>query len=108
MVFCRYMDANNEESFASKKSLGIGEKLIFTWEEVSMLQATYYILDTADVLFDLGLVPTEIYAKKLINQGMILGDSALVNRKIETANIFLQNTHEIIEYKIKCRRINCK
>ena len=35
----------------------------------------------AKILFDLGHLPVEEYAKKLINQGMILGSSAFVYRK---------------------------
>ena len=35
-------------------------------------------------LFDLGHLPVEEYAKKLINQGMILGSSAFVYRKAGT------------------------
>ena len=98
--FNRYMDANNEESFASKESLEY-------WREVDIYlggseHATGHLLYSRFwqmFLFDLGLVPTEIYAKKLINQGMILGDSALVNEKLKLANIFLQNLLKIIEYK---------
>ena len=35
-------------------------------------------------MYDRGWVPTEEYAKKLINQGMILGTSAIVYRKSGT------------------------
>ena len=39
-------------------------------------------------LFDLGILPVEEYAKKLINQGMILGRSSFVYR-VEGENKFV-------------------
>ena len=39
-------------------------------------------------LYDLDLVPVKDYAKKLINQGMILGNSAFISREVGTDNYF--------------------
>ena len=108
--FNRYMDANNEESFASKESLEY-------WREVDIYlggseHATGHLLYSRFwqmFLFDLGLVPTEIYAKKLINQGMILGDSALVNRKIETGEYIsaeLAENHRVQKLNVDVSIVN--
>ena len=79
--FNRYMDANNTEAFASKEALDY-------WQDVDLYiggseHATGHLLYSRfwqKFLFDKGLVPVDEYAKKLINQGMILGTSAFVYR----------------------------
>jgi leucyl-tRNA synthetase len=108
--FNRYMDANNEKSFASKESLQY-------WREVDIYMggsehATGHLLYSRFwqmFLYDLGLVPTEIYAKKLINQGMILGDSAIVNRKIITGEYIsaeLVENHRVQKLNVDVSIIN--
>jgi len=87
--FNRYMDPNNENEFASKESLDY-------WKEVDLYiggseHATGHLLYARfwqKFLFDKGLVPVDEFAKKLINQGMILGTSAFVYRE-EGTNTFL-------------------
>ena len=77
--FNRYMDATNTEEFASKESLDY-------WKEVDLYiggseHATGHLLYARfwqKFLFDKGIVPVDEFAKKLINQGMILGTSAFV------------------------------
>ena len=77
--FNRYMDASNSEQFASKESLEY-------WKEVDLYiggseHATGHLLYARfwqKFLFDKGIVPVDEFAKKLINQGMILGTSAFV------------------------------
>ncbi len=87
--FNRYMDATNEGEFASKKSLDY-------WKEVDLYiggseHATGHLLYARfwqKFLFDKGIVPVDEFAKKLINQGMILGTSAFVYR-VEGTNTFV-------------------
>ncbi|WP_396148055.1 leucine--tRNA ligase [Flavobacterium sp.] len=77
----RYMDAQNENEFASEEALKY-------WESVDLYiggseHATGHLLYSRfwnKFLKDRGYAPTEEPFKKLINQGMILGDSAFVNR----------------------------
>lgn len=77
----RYMDAKNEENFASKEALDY-------WESVDLYiggseHATGHLLYARfwnKFLKDKGFAPTEEPFKKLINQGMILGMSAFVYR----------------------------
>lgn len=79
--FYRYMDANNENEFASKEAIDY-------WQDVDLYlggteHATGHLLYSRfwnKFLYDLGFVPKDEYAKKLINQGMIMGRSSLVYR----------------------------
>ncbi len=82
--FLRYMDAQNENAFASKKALDY-------WRDVDLyvggtehavghlLYARFY----QKFLFDTGYVPTQEPFKKLINQGMIRGRSNFIYRANE-------------------------
>ena len=89
--FNRYMDAHNSDEFASKEALDY-------WQEVDLYiggseHATGHLLYARfwqKFLFDLGHLPVDEFAKKLINQGMILGTSAFVAR-IEGSNTFVSN-----------------
>jgi leucyl-tRNA synthetase len=77
----RYMDAQNENEFASEEALKY-------WESVDLYiggseHATGHLLYSRfwnKFLKDRGYAPTEEPFKKLINQGMILGMSAYVYR----------------------------
>lgn len=77
----RYMDAHNENEFASKDALAY-------WESVDLYiggseHATGHLLYSRfwnKFLKDKGFAPTEEPFKKLINQGMILGMSAFIYR----------------------------
>ncbi|SFC92948.1 leucyl-tRNA synthetase [Algibacter lectus] len=79
--FNRYMDSTNTEEFASKEAMDY-------WKDVDLYiggseHATGHLLYSRfwqKFLFDKGVVPVDEFAKKLINQGMILGTSAFVNR----------------------------
>ncbi|MDO6760614.1 class I tRNA ligase family protein [Tamlana sp. 2_MG-2023] len=79
--FNRYMDSTNENEFASQEALNY-------WKDVDLYiggseHATGHLLYSRfwqKFLFDKGVVPVDEFAKKLINQGMILGTSAFVYR----------------------------
>jgi leucyl-tRNA synthetase len=79
--FNRYMDAHNTDEFASQEALNY-------WKDVDLYiggseHATGHLLYARfwqNFLFDRGRVPVEEFAKKLINQGMILGMSAFIYR----------------------------
>ena len=78
--FNRYMDSNNDGEFVSKEAVDY-------WKEVDLYiggseHATGHLLYARfwqKFLFDRGLLPVDEFAKKLINQGMILGTSAFIN-----------------------------
>ncbi len=81
--FYRYMDANNPSVFASKEAVDY-------WKQVDLYMggtehAVGHLLYSRFwnlFMYDLGLVPEKEYAKKLVNQGMILGRSLFLDTKI--------------------------
>ena len=97
----RYMDAHNENEFASADALKY-------WENVDLYiggseHATGHLLYSRfwnKFLKDRGYAPTEEPFKKLINQGMILGESAFVFIVLLQSRTTLSSTEIIIEDKI--------
>ncbi len=87
--FLRYMDANNEDEFVSKKAQAY-------WQNVDLYiggseHATGHLLYSRfwnKFLYDMGYITTDEPFKKLINQGMILGTSAFAYR-IKDTNKFV-------------------
>lgn len=87
--FNRYMDPHNEKVIFSQEAVNY-------WQQVDLYiggseHATGHLLYARfwqKFMYDLGLVPVDEFAKKLINQGMILGTSAFVYRE-EGTNSFL-------------------
>ena len=83
--FNRYMDPRNEEAIYSKEAINY-------WQDVDLYiggieHATGHLLYSRfwqKFMFDRGWATKEEYAKKLINQGMILGTSAFVYREEST------------------------
>jgi leucyl-tRNA synthetase len=100
----RYMDAQNENDFASEDALKY-------WESVDLYiggseHATGHLLYSRfwnKFLKDRGYAPTEEPFKKLINQGMILGMSAFVYRissiTRDTASRFIDKNINILVSK---------
>lgn len=106
----RYMDAHNEDRFASKEALAY-------WESVDLYiggseHATGHLLYSRfwnKFLKDKGFAPTEEPFKKLINQGMILGTSALVYRVSGTNKYVsknLKNDYETEALHIDVNMVN--
>ncbi|GER60362.1 leucine--tRNA ligase [Patiriisocius marinus] len=90
--FFRYMDSKNEDVFASKEALDY-------WKNVDLYiggseHGTGHLLYSrfwVKFLHDRGFVTVDEPFQKMINQGMILGTSAFVNR-IEGTNTFVSAT----------------
>lgn len=84
----RYMDATNSGEFASKEAINY-------WKAVDLYiggseHATGHLLYSRfwnKFLKDLGYVPEDEFAKKLINQGMIQGRSNFVYRLKDSAKV---------------------
>lgn len=91
----RYMDAKNENDFASEDALKY-------WENVDLYiggseHATGHLLYSRfwnKFLKDRGFAPTEEPFKKLINQGMILGMSAFVYRIEYSINLAWESNED--------------
>ncbi|RLD28670.1 MAG: leucine--tRNA ligase, partial [Bacteroidetes bacterium] len=81
--FNRYMDSDNPDEIFSQEAINY-------WQQVDLYiggseHATGHLLYSRfwqKFMFDKGLVPHDEFAKKLINQGMILGTSACVCKLI--------------------------
>jgi leucyl-tRNA synthetase len=94
--FNRYMDVHNPNEFVSKEAVEY-------WQDVDLYiggseHATGHLLYSRfwqKFLFDKGIVPVDEYAKKLINQGMIMGTSAFVYRVEE---VFIHKKKSLEEY----------
>jgi len=79
--FLRYMDPNNDREFASRDALNY-------WKDIDLYiggseHATGHLLYFrfwTKFLYDLGFIPVDEPAKKLVNQGMIQGTSCLIYR----------------------------
>ena len=110
--FNRYMDPNNFNHFASSEALEY-------WREIDLYvggseHATGHLLYSRFwqyFLFDHGLVPVADYAKKLINQGMILGNSAFIHR-LKNSDTFLSagiaQKHETQRIHVDISFVNIK
>ena len=95
--FNRFMDPRNEDELVSAERVNY-------WKEVDLYiggseHATTHLLYARfwqHFMFDLGKVPQPEFARKLINQGMITGLSAIVYRKSGTQQYF---SHNLIDHK---------
>jgi len=108
--FNRYMDAQNPDAFVSPEAVGY-------WENIDLYiggseHATGHLLYARfwqKFLHDRGYLPKEEFAKKLINQGMILGTSAIVYR-ISGTNTYvsynLKDKHQTEELRVDVNLIN--
>lgn len=102
--YLRYMDAGNDTCFASTEAMNY-------WREVDLYMGgaehatghLMYFRFWTKFLFDLGCIPVNEPARKLINQGMIQGVSALVYR-IDGTNTFvsagLREQHHTIAHHV--------
>ena len=87
--FYRYMDSTNKDSFVSKEAINY-------WKGVDLYlggseHATGHLLYSRfyqKFLFDLNILPINEYASKLINQGMILGNSSFIYRERGTNKFY--------------------
>ena len=92
--FNRYMDAKNTDAIFSEDAINY-------WQDVDLYiggseHATGHLLYSRfwqKFMFDKGLVPKDEFAKKLINQGMITGTSAIVSR--------IANSNKFVSYGLK-------
>ncbi|MCL4144373.1 UNVERIFIED_CONTAM: hypothetical protein GTU68_061408, partial [Idotea baltica] len=92
--FNRYMDPNNDGEIFSQEAINY-------WQDVDLYiggseHATGHLLYSRfwqKFMFDKGLVPQDEFAKKLINQGMILGTSAFVYQIFDVS--FVNSSNEL-------------
>ncbi len=105
--FYRYMDPTNDKEFISEES----QKY---WKDIDIYfggseHATGHLLYSRfyqKFLYDLDYLNHDEYSKKLINQGMILGNSAFIYRKSDTNQYISSNL--ISNTKVDKVRIDIK
>ena len=108
--FNRYMDPRNTKEIFSKEAIEY-------WQQVDLYiggseHATGHLLYARfwqKFMFDKGLVPVDEFAKKLINQGMILGTSAIIHRVSGTNQYVskrLKENHETDKLRVDVKLIN--
>ena len=105
--FYRYMDPTNSENFVSEDSQNY-------WSDIDVYfggseHATGHLLYSRfyqKFLYDLNLLKKDEYAKKLVNQGMILGNSAFIYRKSGTSEYLSKSL--ISKIKVDKIRIDIK
>ena len=108
--FNRYMDPDNISEW-------VGEKALDYWQDVDFYigggeHATGHLLYSRfwqKFLFDLGYVASDEYAKKLVNQGMILGNSAFIYRKKGTQTFLSKGLiadHEVEPIHVDVSMVN--
>ena len=105
--FYRYMDPTNNENFVSEDSQNY-------WSDIDVYfggseHATGHLLYSRfyqKFLYDLNLLKKDEYAKKLVNQGMILGNSAFIYRKSGTSEYLSKSL--ISKIKVDKIRIDIK
>ena len=93
--FLRYMDPQNPDEFCSKAALDY-------WQDVDLYVGgtehavghLMYARFWHKFLYDLGKVPTQEPFKKLINQGMIQGESAFINVDMESKIVYNQKNEK--------------
>jgi leucyl-tRNA synthetase len=79
--FLRYMDAHNDQRFASKEAVNYWQNIdLYIGGAEHSTGHLLYVRFWTKFLYDLGLIPVIEPAKKLINQGMIQGVSSFVYR----------------------------
>ena len=108
--FIRYVDPKNIEDFASS------EKIDY-WQNVDLYiggaeHATGHLLYSrfwSKILFDLGHIPFQEPFQKLINQGMIQGNSALVYRDKNTGRFISKGkkkNYQVISFHVDINFLN--
>ncbi len=106
----RYMDPHNTGEFASKKALDY-------WKDVDVYIGgsehgtghLLYVRFWTKFLYDMGFLPVDEPAKKLINQGMIQGRSSFIYElKITQTNLPDINTHVFLSDDVVNNYLNSK
>jgi leucyl-tRNA synthetase len=83
--FLRYMDPHNEKEFVSKEAANYWQQIdLYIGGAEHSTGHLLYVRFCTKFLYDLGLIPINEPAKKLINQGMIQGVSSFVYRSNKT------------------------
>lgn len=88
--FLRYMDPHNDETFASKEKTSYWNKVdVYVGGSEHATGHLLYARFWTKFLYDLGYIDFDEPFQKLINQGMILGNSAIIFRLKDTPDTYI-------------------
>lgn len=106
--FYRYMDVHNKNAFASQEKINYWRNVdIYIGGTEHAVGHLLYSRMWNKFLFDLGLVPEDEPFKKLVNQGMIQGESYFAYADDENKKIYSYSLKPVGE-NIKEVRVNSK
>jgi leucyl-tRNA synthetase len=81
--YLRYEDSNDDKAFVSKEAVNYWQNIdLYIGGSEHATGHLLYFRFWTKFLFDLGYIPFEEPAKKLINQGMIQGESKFINQLV--------------------------
>jgi len=96
--YLRYMDPGNENALASKEAIDYWQNIdLYLGGSEHATGHLLYFRFWCKFLYDLGIVPFNEPAKKLVNQGMIQGQSSIIYRVNGTQKFvtkFLKDSYE--------------
>jgi leucyl-tRNA synthetase len=108
--FLRYMDNNNPSQIASTDALNYWQSIdLYIGGSEHATGHLLYFRFWTKCLYDLGIIPIDEPAQKLINQGMIQGTSCLVYRVNNTQQFVshgLKNQYETTPIHIDIKLVN--
>ena len=100
--FLRYLDPRNDKEFCSKEKLEEFENVdLYLGGSEHAVGHLLYSRFYTKFLYDLGYINFEEPFKKLIHQGMILGESAIIYRINETNKYITYLNHTEVKYHYK-------
>ncbi|MBS1658557.1 MAG: leucine--tRNA ligase [Bacteroidetes bacterium] len=81
--YIRYGDPHNQNEFASQKAINYWQNVdLYVGGDEHATGHLLYVRFWTKFLFDLGLIPFDEPAKKLVNQGKIQGRTLLINEEL--------------------------
>ena len=108
--FLRYMDPQNTNFIASKEALAYWKSIdLYMGGSEHATGHLLYFRFWTKFLFDIGIIPEDEPAKKLINQGMIQGLSCLiyrVNQSNKYVSLELKDQYETTPIHIDIKLVN--
>jgi leucyl-tRNA synthetase len=98
--FLRYMDPHNPDAFASKEAIDYWQNVdLYVGGSEHATGHLLYVRFWTKFLKDLGYLPFDEPAKKLVNQGMIQGVSQKIYfSKLKVSNIFIEPLNDDVPF----------
>ncbi len=100
--FLRYMDPNNDQAFASPEAVNYWNQVdLYVGGSEHAVGHLFYSRLWTKVLHDLGYLPFEEPFKKMVNQGMIQGQSKFISAIAIEGDASVKEIYLSADYKLK-------